>query len=346
MSSDYSLDYPYAWGAPTVTGRFKSSADDFRVDELLGFEPDNDGQHRLLHIEKRNTNTDWLAKQLARFADVASKDVSYAGLKDRNAVTTQWFSVDLAGKPEPDWMQLNNDEITVLTVAPHRRKLKRGALQGNRFELVVRDIDGDVAELEHRLQIISAQGVPNYYGEQRFGYDGRNLEMAAKLFAGEIRVKDRNKRSLYLSSARSYLFNKILAARVSDGSWNRVLPGEVMNLNNRHAFFLAEADDDTLEERLEGGDIHPSGPLWGRGTLLTEGVAAALEQQLLEGDSLFKEGLERVGMKQERRALRLLPERLQWHMSGDVLTLRFALNAGSYATTVLRELISTPLTEG
>jgi tRNA pseudouridine13 synthase len=329
----------YALGRPEASGVIRSQPEDFQVDEELGFELTGDGEHVCLHIRKRNSNTAFVAKQIARLAGVKNMDVSYAGLKDRNAVTTQWFSVYLSNKPEPDWTQLNNDEIELLQVRRHNRKLRRGALKGNLFSLIVRQLDADSDELERRLQSVKANGVPNYFGEQRFGRD--NLEQASRMFSGEIKVKNRDKRSIYLSAARSAMFNAVLSKRVENGSWNQALTGDVMMLDGSHSVFHAETIDDEIKRRILEQDIHPTGPLWGRGELTTSADVLMLEQQITQQFSVWCKGLEQAGLKQERRALRLPITGLEWTIEPQQLALSFFLPAGCYATTVLRELIST-----
>lgn len=327
----------YALGKPDASGVIRHQPEDFQVDEDLGFELSGEGEHVCLHIRKRNSNTDFIAKQIARLAGVKNMDVSYAGLKDRHAVTTQWFSVYLSNKQEPDWTQLNCDEVEVIEIVRHNRKLRRGSLKGNHFKLVVRDLDGDTSSLEQRLQTISTAGVPNYFGEQRFGRD--NLAKATGLFKGEFKVKDRNKRSMYLSAARSAIFNELLSTRVAAANWNQALAGDMMMLNGSHSVFLVESVDDEIKRRVAEFDIHPTGSMWGRGRLATAADTQQLEQQCAENFSIFCEGLERAGMKQERRALRLPVSDLQWQLADHELELSFFLGSGSYATSVLREIV-------
>lgn len=338
---DYSPDqFAYAHGTPPVKGVIRSRVEDFQVDEILGFEADGQGEHFLLHIRKRNTNTDWLARQLARFVDVKPMDVSYAGLKDRNAVTTQWFSVRIPGLAEPDWQQFNTDDFQVIEAARHARKLRRGSLVGNRFRIVVRQLQGDSSELEKRLAVIKQHGVPNYFGEQRFGIDGNNLAMANLMFTEGKKIKNRQKRSLYLSAARSFLFNQVCSARVAAGNWNRAINGDALILSGTHSFFVAECLDDEIKQRIMDKDIMPSGPLWGRGELVTMDEARTLEEQLLRDYPGWCEGLEKQGLKQERRALPLYVNDLNWQLDDEQLQLDFSLPAGSYATSVLREVVS------
>jgi tRNA pseudouridine13 synthase len=340
--------------------RIRACPEDFRVDEELGFSPDGEGEHSLLHIQKRNRNTDQIARQLARHAGVRARDVSYCGLKDRVAVTSQWFSVWLPGKEDPDWSSMEDEGLKILEQSRHRRKLQRGALQGNRFEIVLRDIfrdnKGEQSEIEKRLSRIKQQGVPNYFGEQRFGRDGGNLLSAQTMFEGK-RIKDRFLRGVYLSSARSFLFNEVLAERVRKSNWNTIVPGEAIMLDGSRSFFVCDQVDEVIAQRLKDNDIHPSGPLWGRGELSAQDEAGKLEKTVVASHSAFCEGLEKAGLKQERRALRLSVNDLQWTWLDGLeqeagtktfhekrtsdLQLTFTLPAGAYATAVLREVVST-----
>ena len=336
------MNYSYVLGAPLAIATLRTTPEDFEVHEVLGFEPDGVGDHALLLIQKRNTNTEWLARNLAKFAGVKPVDVGYGGLKDRNAVTSQWFSVNLSGKVEPDWAQLESAELRVLRVARNRRKLKRGAHHGNHFVITLRDVTGDVSELDVRLQAIRDHGVPNYFGEQRFGIAANNIEQARALFAGEIQVGDRHRRGLYLSAARSLLFNAILSKRVADQSWNTGVHGDALMLEGTHSFFVADVIDATLAQRLQSGDVHPTGPVWGRGESAARLDARRIEDQVLTDFEIFRTGLEHAGLDQERRALRLLIQKLEWEFVTDrTLRLEFVLLSGAYATTVVRELVTT-----
>lgn len=332
--------WAYAFGKPGCHAVIRTTPEDFIVDEVLGFDPDGDGNHALLHIRKRNTNTEWLARQLAELAGVPLSEVGYAGLKDRHAVTTQFFSINLSGKDEPDWQRLASDEITILAVDRHHRKLKRGNLLENRFRLTLRELTGECGDLVQRLTQIREQGVPNYFGLQRFGHEGGNLKNAWKLFSGELREPDRHLRGIYLSAARSYLFNHVLSARVAEGSWNRALPGEALLMNNTTSTFTVRILNSDIERKVATGELHPGGPLWGRGRPTCLADVLALEQDVLTDDVLLREGLEKAGMEQERRALRLPVKALWWQfILPEVLQLEFSLQAGAYATSVLREIV-------
>jgi tRNA pseudouridine13 synthase len=328
---------PWAYGAPPLQAQLRSTPEDFVVEEILGYDADGAGEHALLWVEKRGANTDWVARELAKFAGVSPMAVGYAGMKDRHAVTRQTFSVQLAGKPDPDWSTFPHADVKVLAATRHSRKLKRGALRGNRFVLVLRGVQGDRDAAEHVLQQISARGVPNYYGEQRFGREGGNVAQARAMFAG--RRVERDKRSFLLSAARSQIFNSVLAARVERDAWDKPLDGEIWSLAGSRSWFGPEPFTEVLAERLARADIHPSGPLWGQGEPPTQGEAGVLEREIGAVFSDLAEGVVAARMDQERRPLRLLPKDLKWRWLGDdALELSFELPAGAYATVVVREL--------
>jgi len=339
MSSS-ELELPRAYGAPSLTARLRSTPEDFRVEEVLGYDADGKGEHALLWVEKRGANTDWVARELAKFAGVSPVAVGYAGLKDRHAVTRQTFSVQLAGKPDLDWSTFPHAEVKVLAATRHSRKLKRGALRGNRFILVLREVQGDREAAEQVLQQIAARGVPNYFGEQRFGREGGNVAQARAMFAG--RRVERDKRSFLLSAARSQIFNNVLAARVERDAWDTPLDGEIWSLAGSRSWFGPEPFSDVLAERLARADIHPSGPLWGQGEPPTVADVGALEREIAAASSDLAEGVAAARMDQERRPLRLLPRDLKWRWLDDsTLELAFELPAGAYATVVVRELATT-----
>ena len=336
-STSINTPLPWAYGVPPLKAQLRSTPDDFRVEEVLGYDADGQGEHALLWVEKRGANTDWVARELAKFAGVSQVAVGYAGMKDRHAVTRQTFSVQLAGKPDPDWSTFPHAEVKVLAATRHSRKLKRGALRGNRFVLVLRQVQGDRDAAEHVLQQIARRGVPNYYGEQRFGREGGNVAQARAMFAG--RRVERDKRSFLLSAARSQIFNSVLAARVERGAWDSPLDGDIWALAGSRSWFGPEPFSEVLAERLARLDIHPSGPLWGQGELSSKDAAGALEQSIAESYGDLAAGLVAARMDQERRPLRLVPTDLKWRwLDDEALELSFELPAGAYATVVVREL--------
>lgn len=334
----------YVAGIPGVSGCIRTQPEDFQVVEELGFEPAGYGEHVFLRVRKRAANTEWVARRIAAFAGVHPSAVSYAGLKDRHAVAEQWFSVHLPGKPDPDWTACREESFTVLDHKRHSRKLKRGALKGNAFRIVIRHLQGERNELEERLHRIEADGVPNYFGEQRFGHDGGNLNKAEGMFSGQEPVQNRHQRSLYLSAARAQVFNQVVSRRVAEGTWNRALAGDVMMLAGSHSLFPVAVVDDDIRRRAAAMDIHPTGPLWGAGELPSRGEVLALEQGVAHEFPVFCQGLEQARLEQERRPLRIAVAdiNLEFQEDHNVL-LSFKLSAGAYATAVLRELISSAL---
>lgn len=334
-------DWPRAHGPVEATARVRAAPEDFRVEEVLGFAADGDGPHVLLQVEKRSANTRWVADRLARFAGAPPRDVGYAGLKDRDAVTVQHFTLPLGTKPGPDWNALALDGVRVLAAARHRRKLKTGVLKGNRFRLVLRELDRPMELLQQKLDLIARRGVPNYFGVQRFGRDAGNVVKAEEMLAGRRRVHDRKLRGLLLSTARSVIFNALLAVRVERADWDRLLPGEVLMLDGSRSVFRSEASDEALAARLVSGDVHPTGPLWGRGELMSQGEARALEEQVAGEHTLLAGGLIQAGVDASRRALRLPVRDLHWQVpDAATLIVEFFLPAGAYATAVLRELVN------
>ncbi len=329
-------DWPRAHGKPLFQGLIKQTPSDFEVTEALGFTPSGDGEHDFLWIEKTGANTAWVARGLARHAGVSPGDVGYAGMKDRQAVTRQWFSVRRPTGEGTDWSTLELDGVEVLDASRNQRKLRRGVHAGNRFRIVVRHSGADDAAIGERLGIIRERGVPNYFGPQRFGHDGANLALADALFAG--RRLRRDKRTLALSAARSLLFNHALAARVSGNTWDQALPGDVYNHEGSNSLFIAEPSDETLQQRLDVLDAHPTGPLWGRPGRDANLQPNARETDTAELHAAIATGLDKAGAGFARRALRLAVHDLSWSMETDHVTVRFELRTGGYATTVLREL--------
>jgi tRNA pseudouridine13 synthase len=343
MDEPLAVTMPRARQQAPANGRIRVEPEDFFVEELLGFEPDGSGGHGLLVVEKRGANTGWVAAQLARHAGVAVRDVGFSGHKDRHAVTRQAFTVPLAhGTDVARCLEWTGDGYAVLTAARHGRKLRPGSHRANRFVLRVRELAGERAAIEACLRGIAAQGVPNYFGPQRFGRDGANLRIATEWAAGCGRApRERSQRSFVLSSARSALFNAVLAGRVRRGNWSRLLPGEAVVLDGRRSFFQAATIDETLEQRCRDFDVHPSGPLPGRGESPAGELALAVEQAMLAGHVALVELLAREGLEHERRSLRLPVREFAWRFEREnQLVLEFTLPRGTFATAVLHELLT------
>lgn len=308
----FDLDFPRAFPELTASADFRTQPEDFFVDEQLGFELSGNGEHLCLHIEKRNQNTVWVAKGLAELAGIKLMDVGYCGLKDRHAVTRQWFSLYI-GKRELDWKAINLEGCAVLAAARHDKKLRRGMHAGNAFLIRLRNVNGDTGLLDERWSDIANQGVPNYFGEQRFGYGGSNLQRASELLSQHARIWRDRKNQFAVSAIRSYLFNRVLSDRIRAGDWRHPVAGDPQAL--------------------------ATGPLWGRGRPLSLDSLAVLEQRLLEPYAAFCEKLEHLGLQQERRGLLLQPSAVSSVRDGSGWVVGFSLPPGAYATCVLRELL-------
>lgn len=367
----HSADLPQPMKPPIKQALYKAKPEDFVVNERLEVDFTGEGEHLWLHIKKSGINTAYLAKLLSEWADIPLRDVGYSGLKDRQALTTQWFSLRLPKKQKPDSdfapVDIKEHEtVKIIAEHWHNKKLNRGTHNANQFVITLRDIEfakdqtlGDKSSVEQHLQTISKTGVPNYFGPQRFGFGGNNIREALNLFARPLKstssAKKKNKRksavreqnSMELSAARSLIFNQILAARVQDGSWNTGLNGEVFNLNGSGSIFASEHMDETLQARLASGDIHPTAVMWGAGNDKVAGDAAELENTVVQQDALLAAlatGLEQREVKAQRRALRLPVEDLSWRWADkqdgeQTLVLSFTLTTGSFATSVLASVV-------
>jgi len=282
------------------------------VTEQLDVEFSGDGEHDWLYIEKTGANTHWVAEQLASHAGIKLRDVGYAGLKDRHAVARQWFSVRRPSAEGTDWGSFEAEGVRIAEQQLHRRKLKRGAHRGNTFRIALRadDVAQHETAIGQRLAQIEACGVPNYFGEQRFGRDGANIELGRAVVAG--RRVSRHQRSIGISTIRSLEFNNELSSRIGASTWNRLLTGDKANLDGSRSVFDIDAVTPELERRCAEMDIHPTGTL---------------------------PGFENIRVEAGHRPLRMRVSSLDWKIDGDALWLEFSLGRGSYATSVLREIV-------
>jgi tRNA pseudouridine13 synthase len=339
------LTPPRAHGVLLSKAEIKTEPEDFRVEEQLSFVPSGEGPHWLLRVEKRAANTRWVAAELARLAGLPAAEVGYAGLKDRRALTVQWFSVPAGNKSLEFWQAASTAEFRVLEVQANLRKLKRGALSGNRFRIRLRNAAWLRDELEAKLATLRTHGVPNYFGPQRFGREGRNLDGVAEWIARGMKPAGRTERGFALSSARSLIFNAVLARRVETASWGALQPGDLASLDGSGSHFRVAALDADLSRRVEAFDIHPSGPMWGRGEPQTEGRVRELELDVARQFGTVAELLASEGLEQERRPLRCAVRELRLEADAGThdaedrsLTLCFSLGRGQFATAVLREI--------
>lgn len=293
-----------AHGQPLGKGIIRSVPEDFVVTELYDFEPNGTGEHLLLWIEKRGANTGWVANQLANYFGLRHFDVSYCGKKDRHAVTRQWFSCWLP-HGSPELLDFEIEGVTLLKSEWHNRKLRRGEHSGNHFELTIRNVAGiDEGQLSQRLDAIAELGVPNYFGQQRFGRDQQNYHKACDLVtdteAQTRRKLDRKQKDIYVSALRSWLFNDALVDEVKHGTW-------------------AEDTDLWVYGLSPHRDIEIPAPG-------AEYQAAAAY-------------IEKIQVKAHGRAKRILPKGFRWELNGCDLQLAFSLPVGAYATTVLEEIL-------
>ncbi|HEM6908007.1 TPA: tRNA pseudouridine(13) synthase TruD [Providencia stuartii] len=335
------MNVQYLHGKPLSTGKLKSQPEDFIVKEDLGFELDGEGEHVMVRIEKTGCNTLFVAEQLAKFAKISARSVSYAGLKDRNAVTEQWFCLQMPGKETPDFSLWQLDGCRVIATTRQKRKLRIGTLKGNQFELTIRDISVP-EDVEARLQKVAEQGIPNYFGEQRFGRDGQNLTQALRWANQEITVRERNKRSFYLSAARSAMFNHVASERIENQTINQVLLGDALQLTGRGSWFVATAEElPTLQARVASGELSITAPLPGDGELGTQEDALVFETNSLESYHSLMTLMKNERVSSTRRAMIAKPQNLQWQwIDQTTLKLNFFLNSGSFATSVVREIIN------
>lgn len=334
-------DLTWLHGKPHATGVIKATPEDFVVIEDLGYAPDGEGEQLLVRIRKTGCNTRFVAEALAKFLGVPQRDLSFAGMKDRHAVTEQTLCFRLPGKEMPDLSAFSLEGCEILEAVRHKRKLRTGALAGNAFRLIVREIS-QRQDVEQRLEKIRDAGVPNYFGEQRFGRDGHNLTMAQQWARGEIQVRDRNKRSLILSAARSALFNQVASDRLQQqGNLTEVLAGDALQLTGRGSWFVAQPEElEVLQQRVLANELRVTAPLAGRGEAGTQLAALELEQQSLAAAAELITLLERERVDAARRAMLVIPRDMRWHWQDDAtLEIAFWLPAGSFATSVVRELL-------
>jgi tRNA pseudouridine13 synthase len=357
----------FANGKPGMAASFKQEFADFRVDEQLSFKFTEKGEHAYLWVEKTNCSTVDVAKKLSEVTGVHGSEIGYSGMKDRRAETRQWFSIKLPAGREAELSACESDSLRIVETHRNSRKLKIGSHRSNRFRILLRDCDGSRDEFEQRLAQIEASGLPNYFGSQRFGRGLSNLNqvqawMSAELDEGSASdassasiPKQRFKRSMLFSAARSYLFNQLLSRRLELGNWNGYLAGDVLNLDGTDRSFAIETGvewDTVLQQRLEDFDIHITGPLSGaidsKDKYVSYGEAADIEDAVCKQFNTLLAGLRYFGLKAARRPLRFRPIDLRWEWlkndqadgAGD-LALDFSLGKGAYATSLLRELCVT-----
>ncbi len=373
-------DYSFSRVYPllNLTATIKSVAEDFIVEENVSIEMSGEGEHCWIYLKKRHCNTDWIAERLAKYCGVKRMAVSYAGLKDRRAVTSQWFSIQLPGLPTPDWdvfeasfsedasegmpedlpedmtdnVSKNNyqESVKILQCFRHNRKLQRGALNSNSFSIILRDLN-DTSEqafdrLVQRCQTIAEQGVPNYFGLQRFGRHYNNLDQAVKMFSNPRYKLAKSKRGMYLSAARSWMFNCILSARIEQNVWASRLAGDAFMLDGKSACFKDDRfkddgnEQEGIKQRLAHNEIHPTAVLWGEGDTMVDAAAVELESSIISQYPVYRDGLVAARVRAQRRSCRVVPRDVTFVRQKDDFMISFTLPSGCYATVVLDEIFS------
>jgi tRNA pseudouridine13 synthase len=328
-------------------GTIKRTPEDFVVDEIPAYEPSGTGDHVYVHFRKKNRNTDEVVREIVRAVGAEQRECGVAGLKDKAAVTTQWISV-LGRAPdlEEKIRGLAIDGVEILEVKRHGNKLKTGHLEGNRFEIVVRDVPrGDVDAALAAFERIAKEGVPNAFGAQRFGRDGDNVERARAWLTGKERAPgDPRTRRFHFSALQSAIFNAVLDERVKDGTWNVPIDGDILEKEDSGGRFVC-ADVQVDRERAARGELCPTGPILGDRMRQPEREALALEQRIA---APFIEGIDLKRARSlgegTRRALRLRVTESFAELMNSAneisselasIRVRFVLAKGTYATTVL-----------
>ncbi|MXZ56469.1 MAG: tRNA pseudouridine(13) synthase TruD [Gammaproteobacteria bacterium] len=298
-------DWTRAYAGCRVVGTLRDQLADFQVFEVFDRVFSGHGEHLYILVQKQDINTKDVQRLLARHYGVSLVDVSYAGLKDKRSIAQQWFSIRL-----PKTAQRPTDKhFSVLEETKHDRKLRPGDHLGNRFQIRIRNVSKSANLAPDALQ----QPLPNYFGPQRFGYQGNNLHRALDWVSQSTPRIKRGVRALYMSVLRSLVFNEVLASRIRSDTWRTTLNGDVM-----------------LEH-------FPTGPLWGRGRLSTSSDALVIEKSVERQNKAVCDTLEWVGLKQERRALVMRASGVAIQQEDDAIELRFVLPKGSYATVALNE---------
>ncbi|MPV86552.1 tRNA pseudouridine(13) synthase TruD [Ostreibacterium oceani] len=321
-----------------ASAQFKSIPADFVVDEQLDWQWRGTGEHIFLNIQKTNSNTLWVAKQLAKFYQVPIKDIGYSGLKDRHAVTTQYFSVRLPGVKPGAYALPTSTEFTVGHHVLHDKKLKRGQHRGNTFCIRLRHVVGNRALIEERLAYLTQQGMPNFFDSQRFGHDAQNLIRVTDWVNGHANIAKRTEKSLLISALRAAIFNAQLAMRVKQGSWNQAMPNDTMCLAGSHSFFQIDQPDDVISKRLQSHDIHPAGVLPGKETALNSAWFAD-DGYPFERDKL-QDFMNKNNLSEQYRAFRVSVKNLSWQWEGEDCCLQFSLPNGAYASAVIKQIFA------
>ncbi|MCP4431904.1 MAG: tRNA pseudouridine(13) synthase TruD [Gammaproteobacteria bacterium] len=336
-----SLVYPY--GKPAIKGRLKTTAEDFLVDEELGFEPTGEGEHLFILVEKNGLTTPELIEKVARDAGIKPRDIGYSGLKDKVAVTRQWLSLYLPGKIQSPISSVG-DGYTILRQIWHNRKLRPGTHRFNRFEVLLRDVDQIDLKTHQQIESIKTSGMANYFGQQRFGVTSGNVWHALQVFsnARKTRKLSRSKKSLYLSALRSELFNQILSKRIEANIWQEPVQGDVFMLRGSQSVFQETLTEEMLS-RYREFDISSTASLFGTGVDMLCEEALQIEKQVYSDNPDICNCLLEQGVKRQKRALRVVVNDFSYDYQAEEQQLRLTarLPRGSYFTSLLNHFVDT-----
>ena len=335
---DWDLSHwAYLNGKPEANATFKEVPEDFVVTEQLPFELTGDGENLFILIEKRELNTQQVCQHLAKVLGKRLRDVGYAGLKDKQSVSRQWFSIQANVNSDVDLSQVENDNIKIIETSRHLKKLKVGALSANHFDIRLKQVE-NIDDLLRRLAVVKAHGVPNYFGLQRFGFNGNNLNWANRWAQGEP-IRDKKIKGFALSAARSFLFNEVVSTRLSQSCFLEPIEGDTFILAGSNSFFT-DTIDTTVIKRLSERDIYLSAPMFGKGENPSQSQAVALEAKVLDQHPLWQALLIGEGLEFQRRAIQLFPKNLEWQQDDQDVIVSFDLPSGAFATSVLRECVN------
>ena len=347
---DWDLSHwQYRYGKPKASAKFKTYPEDFIVTEKLGFELTGEGENLFLLIEKTQLNTQQVCEHLAKFFSRRLRDIGYAGLKDKQSISRQWFSVQMNITQTVDLTGLETEQIKLISSTRHQKKLKVGALKSNHFDILLRDVS-DFDDLQQRLVLIK-QGVPNYFGLQRFGFKGNNLNWSNRMASGEA-IRDKKIRGFALSAARSYMFNQVVSDRISQGCFDKVSVGDKLILSGSNSFFIVDEINETLQERISEHDVCLSAPLFGKNKKVTDEQQGStsdsashtetqqIENSVAENHQSWLNLLIDNGLELEFRAINLIASNIDWRKSGTDARISFELPSGTFATSVLRECVT------
>lgn len=340
--TDILAPFAYLLGKPSADAKVKAQAQDFQVIEDLGYEFTGEGEHFMVKIRKQGENTTYVANELAKACGVQSKNVSWAGLKDRHAVTEQWLSVHLPKQGDEldiAEFEAQHPQVKIVETARHNKKLRPGDLKGNKFTIRLVDVT-DIQDVEARLAKIQSLGVPNYFGAQRFGKEGSNLSEARRWGRDNVRTRNQNKRSLYLSTARSWIFNHIVSHRIESECFNLLLDGDLVQDTNGELVLVDESNKQDLQKLITDGKRLLTASLAGDNALPTQGEAEQLENKFLDAEPDLMKLIRGNRMRHDRRPVALYANDMAWNVENNDVVVSFSLPAGSFATSILREVVN------